>query len=154
VNSQSEAHRLRTMTQAAFPFRMCDVTLPQCRTGFVYMLMSIKRQNYTYIGQTICIRTRIQQHNSGYGSTSTQPAYLRPFALLAYICGFGNRRILREHVEYQWKLKRDHMIRNGINDAKRWAQCGQDVINEITLQDYTIAPSDLTLVLLYQHDDE
>ena len=103
----------------------------------------------TYIGQTICIRTRIQQHNSGYGSTSTQPTYLRPFAILAYICGFGGRKTLREHVEYQWKLKRDQLIRNGINEIKQWAECGRDVINEITLHDDSIVQSDLTLVLLF-----
>ena len=149
MNSESESHRSRTFNQAAFPFRICDIALPQCRTGYVYMLMSIKQQKYTYIGQTICIRTRIQQHNSGYGSSSTQPSYLRPFAILAYICGFGGRRTLREHVEYQWKLKRDQLIRNGTNDIKQWAECGRDVINEITLHDDTIVQSDLTLVLLF-----
>ena len=149
MNSESETHRSPTINQAAFPFRICDIALPQCRTGYVYMLMSIKQQKYTYIGQTICIRTRIQQHNSGYGSTSTQPSYLRPFAILAYICGFGGRRTLREHVEYQWKLKRDQLIRNGINEIKQWVECGRDVINEIALHDDTIVQSDLALVLLF-----
>ena len=115
MNSETITHRSRTINQAAFPFRICGIALPQCRTGYVYML--------TYIGQTICIRTRIQQHNSGYGSTSTQPSYLRPFAILAYICGFRGRRTLREkHVEYQWKLKRDQLMRNGINEIKQWVE--------------------------------
>ena len=123
MNSETITHRSRTINQAAFPFRICGIALPQCRTGYVYMLMSIKQQKYTCIGQTISIRTRIQQHNSGYGSTSTQPSYLRPFAILAYICGFRGRRTLREeHVEYKWKLKREQLMRNGINEVKRWVE--------------------------------
>ena len=51
------------------------------------MLISIKR-DYCYIGETICIKDRLRSHNSGHGSSSTAPSDLRPFAMLAYICGF------------------------------------------------------------------
>ena len=61
----------RVMTQATFPYRICDVCLPQCNTGYVYMLMSVNDHNYSYIGKTLSIRRRIQQHYYGVGSVST-----------------------------------------------------------------------------------
>jgi hypothetical protein len=70
----------RHMNQTFFPFRICDVSLPQCNTGFVYFLISIQRQNFTYIGDTSnCIRTRLNQHNRDHGSLSTRAAGLLHF---------------------------------------------------------------------------
>ena len=140
---------VRTMTQNTFPFRICDITLPQCNTGFVYFLISIRRQNYAYIGQTICLRNRIQQHNSGSGASSTEPSYLRPFAVMAYICGFDGRRPLREYIERKWKERRDELIMSGIEDPKQWARCGADVISSVNEHDFNIEKSDLRLVLLF-----
>ena len=83
------------------------------------MLVSLRHPNYSYIGTTSCIRTRIQMHNSGNGARATAPAYLRPFALFAYICGFTNTRTdLRYYVENQWKQRRDYLISLGNNDKK------------------------------------
>ena len=59
------------MNQDYFLFRTCDISLPQCNTGFVYMLISIKDLSYTYIGMTDAIRRRVDEHNSGIGSKST-----------------------------------------------------------------------------------
>ena len=118
LSNEIEQHRSRILDPRPYPFRICDMPLPQCRTGYVYMLISVRRQSYSYIGETICLSTRLKQHNSGMGSVSTQPLYLRPFAILAYICGFGGRRILREQVEYQWKVKRDRLISDGVDDVK------------------------------------
>ena len=84
-----------------YPYRICDLPLPQCNTGFVYMLMSIRRKTYTYIGETDNIRQRIKQHNSGHGSQSTEPSFLCPFAVIAYICGFNGERTLRRYIERQ-----------------------------------------------------
>ena len=36
INSHNEAYIPRITTQEKYPFRICDVTLPQCRTGLVY----------------------------------------------------------------------------------------------------------------------
>ena len=63
------------------------------------MLTSIRRQSYSYIGETKYLRTRLREHNSGYGSLSIEPSYLRPFAVMAYICGFNGQKILRLFVE-------------------------------------------------------
>ena len=137
-------------TLQSYPFRLCDVSLPQCNTGFVYMLFSIKRQTYSYIGETICIRQRLKQHNSGYGSTSTAPSYLRPFAVMAYICGFDGNKTLRCYVEQKWKERRDTLISNNINDPRQWARSGNDVIESINEDSFNIEKSDLRLVLLFR----
>jgi hypothetical protein len=142
----------RLLTYESYPLRICDAILPQCNTGFTYMLISIKRgaERFSYIGQTICLRKRLKQHNSGIGSISTAPEHLRPYALFAYICGFAKRRTLREHVEHQWKVKRDVLIQNGNADVRDWARSGQEVINNLNVDNYNIEKSDLRLVLLFK----
>ena len=141
--------RNRVLTTSSFPYRIKDMTLPQCNTGYVYMLISIKDINFTYIGKTMCIRTRIQQHNSGVGSMSTQPPHLCPYALFAYICGFNGRNDLLFYIERIWKEKRDQLIRNGIDNAKSWALSGDEVINNLDEENFGVNPSDLTLVCLF-----
>ena len=70
-------------------------------SGYVYILVSLRHPNCTYIGTTKCIRTRLQEmHNSGNGAIGTAPAYLRPFVSLTYICGFtSDSSDLRFHME-------------------------------------------------------
>jgi len=114
------------------------------------MLIAVRTRDFTYIGTTANLRTRLQQHNSGNGSSSTEPSHLRPYALLAYICGFGGRRNLRLLVEERWKRRRDQEIANGNNDSREWARCGQDVINELNHSDYGMESNDLTLILLFR----
>ena len=147
------------MTQTTFPYRICDVSLPQCNSGYVYMLLSTRQKNYTYIGTTNCIRSRLQQHNSGNGAVATAPAYLRPFALLAYICGFGGeRRDLRYFIESKWKEKRDEVIQRGQQSILAWARCGETVIHDITNNNnggdgsnrFGVTESELSLVLLFK----
>ena len=151
INTRTEErNQSRTMDQQHFPFRNCDITLPQCNTGYVYMLISVRTRDFTYIGTTANLRTRLQQHNTGNGSSSTEPSHLRPYALLAYICGFGGRRNLRLLVEERWKRRRDQEIANGNNDSREWARCGQDVINELNHSDYGMESNDLTLILLFR----
>ena len=110
VNSSHHGHEVDshncTFTQTSFPFRMCDVSLPDCNTGYVYMLISVKDMSYAYYGKTNSICRRLMQHNSGFGSTSTEPIHLRPFALYAYICGFNGNQDLMFYVEQQWKEKK------------------------------------------------
>ena len=158
VNTTSE-YRPRVMTQTTFPYRICDVSLPQCNSGYVYMLLSTRQKNYTYIGTTNCIRSRLQQHNSGNGAVATAPAYLRPFALLAYICGFGGgRRDLRYFIESKWKEKRDEVIQRGQQSILAWARCGETVIHDITNNNnggdgsnrFGVTESELSLVLLFK----
>ena len=149
-NEQAESPRHRQLTQSHYPFRICDVVLPQCNTGFVYMLLSITRPTYSYIGETNCIRSRLDQHNSGYGSSSTHPAYLRPFGVLAFICGFNGEKPLRRYVEQKWKERRDDLIRNGINDYRQWARVGNEVIENLNEQELNTDRSELRLILMFR----
>ena len=140
----------RVMTTSSFPYRICDMSLPECKTGYVYMLISIKNQDFAYIGKTNCIRTRLRQHNSGVGSTSTQPIHLRPFALHAYICGFNCNQELMFYIERKWKEVRNIKIRLGINDIKEWARCATEVIADIDEEQFGNQTSELSLVCLFK----
>ena len=148
INSM-ENESPRVFTQSSFPYRVCDVVLPQCNTGYVYMLLSLRDNSFTYIGKTMNIRKRIQQHNAGVGSSSTEPIHLRPYALAAYISGFDSRNDLLCYIETKWKQKRDRLIRNGNHDVKAWSLCGSEIISEINEEDFGITPTDLTLVCLF-----
>ena len=119
------------MNTDTFPYRICDMSLPQCNTGYVYMLLSLEDKKFVYIGMTNSIRERIKQHNSGVGSVSTEPLHLRPYALLAYICGFDLRTEYMQYIEQRWKFERDQLIKRGINDPISWAEAGGAVIDSM-----------------------
>lgn len=72
----------RVFTPSSFPYRIKDSALTHCNTGYLYMLMSIKDMNFTYIGKTKCNRNMIQKHNSGVGTVNTESLHLRPYAIL------------------------------------------------------------------------
>ena len=91
------------MTKAAYPYPICDVSLPQLDMGYIYVLVSIKDIIFTYIGKTMSIRNIIQQHNSGIGSVSTYTFHIWPYALFAYICGFDSKYYLQFYIERLWK---------------------------------------------------
>ena len=160
INECDDTTTDQILTQASFPYRIADVVLPQCNTGYVYMLISLRHPNYTYIGTTLCLRNRLQAHNCGRGAAETTPMYLRPFALFAYICGFNddccikNKKSLRYSIEKKWKEKRDWLIRNGINNKYQWAKCGNTVIQNMISQnqrsgEFDIRQKDLTLICLF-----
>lgn len=134
------------------PFCVCDIPLPDCNTGFVYMLVSTKDKSYAYIGKTVSIRRRLEQHNSGYGAASTSPSNLHPFGVFALICGFEGNKDLRCCVERQWKLKRDSLRRNGILCLKQWALAGDEVISEIDCQNFNIEHTQLRLIVFFKDE--
>ena len=114
-------------------------------------MVSPCQRNYTYIGTTNCIRLRLKQQNSGNGSVDTAPSYLRPFALFAYVCGFGGRRRdLRYYIENKWKDKRDKLISSGVTNVCEWAKCANTVINHVGNDFSNTAPERLSLVLLFR----
>ena len=130
-----------------FPFRISDVIIPHCNTGFVYMLMSIRVPTFCYIGETSNIHVRLNQHNSGYGSQTTIPLTLRPYALLAYVCGFEGNKTLRQRFEASWKRKRDEERMRGVTDLRQIARLGSWVIQE------TEKAYDVTLRLILNFED-
>ena len=154
INSRSYTQNavVRTINQNAYPFRVCDISLPSTRTGFVYFLMSLKDKTFTYIGSTVCIVERLPQHNSGYGSFETCPNNLRPFCIMAYICGSKlENKDFRLYLERKWKVHRNALIDLNNKDPRVWARnAGQSAITEaIHEQRYTVSEHDLKLVLLF-----
>jgi len=65
--------------------------------------VSCSNPTVTYIGETGNLPERIDAHNSGYGSHQTQSRYLRPWAVLAYVVGFGGNVKMRKAFKSQWK---------------------------------------------------
>ena len=57
-----------------------------------------------------------------------------------------------EHsIESKWKERRDYLIRNGINDPRQWAKCGQEVIQNHNFSGFGMESNDeLKLVLLFK----
>ena len=146
---QQGISRHRMMTQRSFPYHIQDISLPQCNTGYICMLISIKDTRFSYIGKTYSIRRRIQQHNSGVGSVSTEPLHLRPYALFAYICRFESKKDILFYMERVWKERRDQLRRNGVNDIKEWARCGAEIIEEVNEKNFGVKSTNLTLVCLF-----
>ena len=82
INQQS-----RILNQENYPFRICDVSLSQDRSGYVYFDMSKRNPDFGYIDATMCLRTTLLKHNQGCRD-SNLPVQLRPYILIAYVCGF------------------------------------------------------------------
>ena len=81
------------------------------------------------------------QHNSGYGSFDTCPSNLRPYGLMAYICGSGlENKQFRLHLEQQWKLNQESLILNNNKDPRVWArEAGQKTINNTVQREAFLA---------------
>jgi predicted GIY-YIG superfamily endonuclease len=92
-----------------YPFRPIDVDLPHDNTGFVYLLVSLRDSQSTYIGQTLNLFARLHQHNSGIGSLQTSPATFRPWALYGFVCCFDNDRRAMLDFEKEWQMARDRI---------------------------------------------
>ena len=139
------------MNQDSFPYRICDMSLPHCKTGFVYFLLSIRTRDYTYIGECNCIVDRLYEHNSGHGSKSTAPAHRRPYAIMGYICGFdGGLEALRKQLEKSWQDRRDYLIGLGNNDVRDLVRAGRHVISELDNDVYQKEIPELRFVELFK----
>ena len=91
------------------PFRAKDVPIPTDTTGYVYILVSKRCPDVTYIGETKDLSTRMQAHYRGHASRQTSLENLRPWGLLAFVAGFQHdpAGCKRKAFESQWKAKRD-----------------------------------------------
>ena len=67
------------------------------------MLISVRSIYFVYIGKTKNLIERLRAHNSGYRSSSTEPAHPRPYALFACIRGFNENNHLMYYIENKWK---------------------------------------------------
>ncbi len=57
----------------------------------IYLLVSTKVPQFTYIGETSSLTERLQTHNSGQGPAATANFGLLPFAMFAYAVGFQHK---------------------------------------------------------------
>ena len=105
------------------------MSLPQCNTGFVYMLVSTQVTTYSYIGETRSIVSRLDQHNSGFGSESTCPISLRPFAVFSYVCGFDGDKQTRCLFEYVWKCRIHDERMSGMICLKQFSKLSAGIIS-------------------------
>ena len=83
------------------------------------MLVSTCYFTYTYIGMPFNIGTCLHMHNSGCGSSSTEPSTIRRFALFAYVCGFEGDKNSMSKFEHRWKSVRDYERRRGMDCIKQ-----------------------------------
>ena len=78
--------------------------------------------NFVYIDFTLCLQTRLISHYQGHDSQSYPPYHLRPFVLIAYICGCNRNKDLMEYLKTRWWDLRDDSI-------FQWAKNGSALIN-------------------------
>ena len=110
------------LNQYSFPFRICDISLPQYQTGSVYFLMSQTDTFYVHIGSTVCLRTTLIKYNAGgYASGTDIAMHLRPFVLIAYIFGFRRDSQMIEQTKDQWIDQNHH-------DLLQWDRNAQNII--------------------------
>jgi predicted GIY-YIG superfamily endonuclease len=141
-----------TMAHTAFPFQLNQVLLPTDTSGYIYMLISLRSSDFFYIGKTKDLHQRMRSHQSGFGSNSTQPEHLRPFAYFAYICGFDGNDKLMFYLERKWKENVSELRNNGIHDPRIWATQGGNGILNLDLSNFGIMDnrSELRLILLFK----
>jgi len=128
VNDSTELSNIPIHNHHQCPFRFCDMPLPTCNTGFVYMLVSLRDNTRSYIGQTMNIITRLNQHNSGNGSEFTTELSLRPWALFAYVCGFDGDMTTRMYFERRWQIRRAEERYRGMICMKQIARLASGII--------------------------
>ena len=150
INRSSNTKSVEDLTFVdTFPFRIRDMPIPTCKTGFVYFLVSIKSPQAIYIGETQCLKKRLKEHNSGYGSKFTSHVHLRPWAIYAYISGFCCNKALMRRVECLWQQKRNRLIQNGNTQNYDCTLQGNEVIDQINQDDaYAEHHNQLNLVIL------
>ena len=108
-----------------------DATVPNVQC--VYLLVSTKLIDYTYIGETTDLSSCLYQHNMGRGASGTRIKLLQLWALLAYVIGFNSKQSI-QRFETLWKLKsRQQRQHRGIyaNILVEYAQC---LINQLKLR--------------------
>ena len=67
-----------------------NIEIPRHPAGFVYMLVSRSVPNCVYIGETINLRRRLREHNSGLGASFTNVPERRPWAVFCFVTGFND----------------------------------------------------------------
>ena len=99
------------MNQANFTFRICYVTLPQDRIGYVHFAMSKRNNYFGYVDTTMCLRSTLFRH--------------KPYVLIAYMCVFKSNKNKMCNFVRAWNDERTDEIllwpRNGRNIIQHYA---------------------------------
>jgi predicted GIY-YIG superfamily endonuclease len=104
----------------------------------VYLLISTKVPQFTYIGETSSLTERLQTHNSGQGPAATANFGLLPFAMFAYVVGFQHKGE-RQRFESLWKVtaRRQRQLSSTNNG---FILIGQDLVRKHNLQNPDAEP--------------
>jgi predicted GIY-YIG superfamily endonuclease len=116
---------------ADFPFKVCDITIPNSNSGYVYLLVSTVCSDRTYTGQTKNLAVRLVKHNSGYGSKGTAPPEYLPYAPAAYITNMNHMTENdRMTLEWRWKYLNKRSIHRGQASIEDRINNGRTVMDE------------------------
>ena len=128
--SQNNANTTVINYPEVYPFRICDSNVPTDTTGFIYCLVSMRRSDKIYIGQTKCLAQRLAQHNNGNGAQDTSNSRYIPWGVASYICGLSHMTTIeRMSLEREWKLIIEDMIYFGQNNTFSWINAGARIVN-------------------------
>ena len=136
-NQDLHTRRIPVFQYEGFPLDYNAIPIPRCNTGYVYFLVSSKDTTKTYIGQTMDLLKRINQHNSGYNTDFTNQIDLQPWLLYAFITGFDQNRTLMLSIEHNWQAQRLYEFENSTQDPKNFARSVRRIIptdNNISLR--------------------
>ena len=131
TNTRSELARGMMDLEKVFPYKLCNVTVPNDDFGFVYMLMSTVHHDRTYVGQTQNLSIRLVQHNSGHGAEGTAPVEYLPYAPVCYIMNMRHlNKQDRERLENAWKRKNRISMENGRSRVEDRIDNGKALVDE------------------------
>lgn len=131
INSEgSTPDRYTFSLDSVLPYRICEYQLPTTDTGFVYLIISMKKPTFTYIGQCKQLTKRLSDHNSGNGAFGTSDPSLPPFYIAGFISGFESyERTELERLETRWKnARRDLRDRASV---LRVLQLGEKIVVDV-----------------------
>lgn len=114
-----------------WPYRVSDIILPKSNSGFVYCLVSCACPEKRYIGYTRNISTRLNDHNSGYGSFGTNINLFMPWAVAAYICGLGELSDTQlKSLEGKWQSRNEQSLFQKRTDIEAVIENGRRVCQD------------------------
>ena len=99
-----------------YPFDMCHVPIPSDSTGYIYLLVSHRNKDFSYIGETQNFNQRFSNHQSGNGAIGTANPEHRPFHPAGIITGGGklSEKPFRLYLEAAWRQARNELLDDNI----------------------------------------
>ena len=114
-----------------FPYRVCNFTLPNSNSGYVYMLISTKCPEQTYVGTTINVAVRLNQHNSGFGLEGAACWDYLPWAVAAFMTNMGHMSEgARMSLENLWQGRNKSSILRGDGSIDAFLDNGEKTVND------------------------